>query len=115
MAERGNAPNIALVSLLAGLTGAGIALLFAPRSGKETRQKLQTSAEDLKQRAEDGVQNAKKTVESTRNSLSDALHNTARKAKERYETSLDDMSETDDTTAHPSKQSPILRAWEEEV
>lgn len=108
MAER-TSPNIALVSLLAGLTGATVALLFAPRSGRETRDKLHSSAEDLKHRAEDGVHNAKKTVQTTRDSLSEALRNTGRKAKQDSET------EMEDTSGHQSRQSPILRAWEEEV
>lgn len=115
MAERNQAPNIALISLLAGLTGAGIALLLAPRSGKETRDKLQASADDMKQRAEAGVRSAKETVKSTRDHFSEALRNNGREAKERFESSLGDVSGSDDTTEHPSKQSPILRAWEEEV
>lgn len=38
--DRGSAPGIVLSFLLGGLTGAALAVLFAPRSGRETREML---------------------------------------------------------------------------
>ncbi|MDQ7857339.1 MAG: YtxH domain-containing protein [Armatimonadota bacterium] len=37
--------------ILGGLLGTALALLFAPRSGEETRQQLTSSAEQLRERA----------------------------------------------------------------
>lgn len=45
--------------LLGGLVGAGVALLLAPRSGKETRQQIKDFADDMKGKAEDYVEQAK--------------------------------------------------------
>jgi gas vesicle protein len=47
----GNASGILLSFLLGGLTGAALAILFAPRSGRETRELL---GEKLKEGAERG-------------------------------------------------------------
>ena len=51
--------------LLGGLVGAGVALLFAPKSGRETREKIKELAEDVKERAECYVDQAKGKVTST--------------------------------------------------
>lgn len=98
---------------MAGLTGAGIALLLAPRSGKETREKIGQRTTELKDQAEDSYQKVKGTVnssiEKTRDSLAEALHKTGRVAREQY----DELREPGEHTG--KKQSPVLRAWEEEV
>lgn len=112
MTER-SSPNIALVSLMAGLAGAGIALLLAPRSGKETIAKIGERTTELKGQAEDSIHRVKDSVntgiDKTRDSLSEALKKTDRVAREQY----DEFNETAD---RPSKrQSPVLHAWEEEV
>lgn len=112
MTER-SSPNIALVSLMAGVAGAGIALLFAPRSGKETRDKISQRSTELKDQAEDGYHRVKDTVNSgidkTRSSLTEALNKTSRATKEQY----DEFRAPGEHTGN--KQSPVLRAWEEEV
>jgi gas vesicle protein len=41
----GTTSSIALGFVLGGLVGAGLALLFAPRTGKETRQRLADAGE----------------------------------------------------------------------
>ncbi len=41
-----------LAFLAGGLIGAGLALLYAPASGKETRQKINDMAGDLRRKAE---------------------------------------------------------------
>jgi gas vesicle protein len=48
--------NVMGVAVVAGLAGAGIALLSAPRSGKETRAKMNAKAQDLKHKAEGQLQ-----------------------------------------------------------
>jgi gas vesicle protein len=50
--------------LVGGLVGAGIALLVAPKSGKETRQQLRELAEDVKGQAEGYIEQMKDQVSS---------------------------------------------------
>lgn len=45
--------SVFLSFLLGGLVGAGVALLLAPASGRETRQRIRDLADDVKDRAED--------------------------------------------------------------
>ncbi len=63
--------------VLGALVGAGLALLFAPRSGRELREDIADSARRLKESAEDkvrGVQNAfTDTLESVRRQVSDRV------------------------------------------
>lgn len=59
------AGSILLSFLLGGLVGAGIALLFAPRSGEETRRKIKELTEEVKEKAEDYVEQVKGKVAST--------------------------------------------------
>lgn len=49
--------------LLGALVGAGLALLFAPRSGEETRQELEEKARKLKMSAEERVREAQQQLE----------------------------------------------------
>lgn len=44
---------------LGGLIGAGVALLFAPKSGKETREKIKELAVEAKEKVEDVVEQVK--------------------------------------------------------
>ncbi|HEV2132367.1 MAG TPA: YtxH domain-containing protein [Longimicrobiaceae bacterium] len=59
------------------LVGAGIALLFAPRSGEETQQELRDSARRLRTAAEDRVHDAREAVvgavERTRDAVQDRV------------------------------------------
>jgi gas vesicle protein len=48
--------------LLGTLIGAGIGLLFAPRSGEETREELRSGANKLRRQAEDTVRNVQGAV-----------------------------------------------------
>lgn len=53
------ASSIFLSFLLGGLMGAGVALLLAPKSGRETRQRIRDLADDVKVKTEDYVEQAK--------------------------------------------------------
>jgi gas vesicle protein len=58
-----HAENGFLSAFLAGaLVGAGIALLFAPRSGKDTRDMLSDKALGLKEKAQDAFAKGKAVV-----------------------------------------------------
>jgi len=48
--------------VVGGLLGAGVALLVAPKSGKETRQQLKELAEDVKGKAEGYIEQMKEQV-----------------------------------------------------
>jgi gas vesicle protein len=50
---------------LGGLIGAGVALLFAPKSGKETREKIKELAVEAKDKAEEVIEQVKGKVTST--------------------------------------------------
>ncbi len=117
MTER-NGPNIMAVSLLAGLTGAAVALLFAPRSGRETRERLRETATGLKDQASEGLDAARQSVESgvekardLRGKLGTKLAKTGRRAKQE----IDDLSDDLQSVPKRQRQSSVLTNWEEEV
>jgi gas vesicle protein len=56
--------SLILSFFLGSLVGAGVALLVAPQSGKETRQQLKGLAEDVKTKAEGYVEQMKGQVSS---------------------------------------------------
>lgn len=58
------AGSVLLSFLLGGLVGAGFALLLAPQSGRETRQKIRELSEDAKEKAVGYVENIKEKMTS---------------------------------------------------
>jgi len=54
--------SVLLSFLLGGVVGAGLALLFAPQSGRETRQKIRELADDVKEKTTDYAHQAKEKV-----------------------------------------------------
>ena len=62
--ENCNAGGVFVAFLAGGLIGAGIALLYAPVSGKEARVKINDVVEDMKKRSEGWTTDMKKKVES---------------------------------------------------
>ena len=62
--ENCNAGGVFLAFLAGGLIGAGLALLYAPVSGKEARVKINDMVEDMKKRSESWSTDMKKKVES---------------------------------------------------
>jgi gas vesicle protein len=56
------------------LIGAGIALLYAPQSGKETRKLLAKKAKQLKDRAQDTVENAQEFISDRKADLAAVVH-----------------------------------------
>jgi gas vesicle protein len=47
---------------IGGLIGAGVALLIAPKTGEETRRMIKELAEEVKEKAEDYIDQAKGTA-----------------------------------------------------
>lgn len=65
MRDEGYSSGSMLLSfLLGGIVGAGLALLLAPQSGQETRQKIRDLAEDVKDKATGYVDQTKQMVTS---------------------------------------------------
>lgn len=54
--------SILLSFLLGGIVGAGFALLMAPQSGRETRQRIKDFTEDVKGKAMDYVGDVKEKI-----------------------------------------------------
>ena len=55
------------------LVGAGVALLYAPQSGKETRDLLAKKGHELKGRAEDAVDDAKDFIQGKKAEIAAAV------------------------------------------
>jgi gas vesicle protein len=65
MKDEGYSSGSVLLSfLLGGVVGAGLALLFAPQSGRETRQKIKDLADDVKEKSAEYVHQAKEKAAS---------------------------------------------------
>ena len=60
-----SASSVFLAFILGGVVGAGISLLLAPQSGKETREKIKGLAEDIKGKTTDYAGQIKDKVTST--------------------------------------------------
>jgi gas vesicle protein len=58
---------------IGAVVGAGIALLYAPYSGKETRKLLKRRAGHLKDTAADVLENAKETIQHAKDGIAGAL------------------------------------------
>ncbi len=56
---------VAFAFFFGGLVGAAVALLLAPRAGKETRQKIKEMAEEAKEKTTQYAEEAKEKVTST--------------------------------------------------
>ncbi|MEW6719884.1 MAG: YtxH domain-containing protein [Thermodesulfobacteriota bacterium] len=61
--EGSNSGGIFMAFLAGGLVGAGLALLYAPSSGREMREKLGGMAEDIRKKSEQWTGDVKQKVE----------------------------------------------------
>ncbi len=75
-----------LIGFLSGAAiGAGLALLFAPQSGKETRDKIKDMADDVKDKIEDLVVDTKDFLSEQKRAISDAVAAGKEAIKKAYE------------------------------
>ena len=63
MSNSRNSGETMLAFLLGGIVGAAVGILFAPRPGKETREKLKVLLEDLGEKADVLLEEGKEKVE----------------------------------------------------
>lgn len=87
MAQR-EGQSVMAAALMAGILGAGIGLLMAPRSGKETRMRIRDAVVDAKQRAKEGWDDTKdqlddklKKASGAKDKLAGAIRSVSRKSK----------------------------------
>ena len=96
-----SASSVFLAFILGGIVGAGIALLMAPQSGQETREKIKDFADDIRHKAADytgqmkdrgtsTVENAKEFIEEKKSILTSAIE----AGKEAYEREKEKHSHT---------------------
>jgi gas vesicle protein len=84
--ENCNAGGVFVAFLAGGLIGAGLALLYAPVSGKEARVKINDVVEDMKKRSESWSTDLKKNVDSfmeEEKAIIKAAYDAGREAMER--------------------------------
>lgn len=69
--------------LVGGVLGAGLALLFAPQSGEETRRAIRRRAEELRDQAEEKWDEAGERLSEERERMREAVHDRVEDARER--------------------------------
>ena len=75
MSEVKSSPRSGLTIFAVGaLIGAGVALLYAPQSGKETRKLLSKKGKQLRDKAQDTVESAQEFIHDRKADLSAAIH-----------------------------------------
>ena len=86
--------------LVGGVIGAATALLFAPRSGEETRTDIRNKAIDLRDRTKETVKDTVSQAKSRANELKDNVWEKAEELKERGKQTAEEQL---DRVAHAAK------------
>ena len=109
--------NVVSMMAVAGIAGVGIGLLFAPRSGRETRKKVQQAADDMRQQAGEGLDRAKATLLHNSDKMRAWKQHLAHKATEESRQADQIFGDSLTSTDQELKDfnNSILRNWEEEV
>jgi gas vesicle protein len=71
--DDGGAGNILLAFILGAVGGAALALLYAPASGRETRERLAEKAEEARARAADAAAKGREVLTQGRETLTTAI------------------------------------------
>ena len=79
--EGGGAGSILLAFLLGAVSGAAVALLYAPAAGRDTREYLGDKARESRERAADAAAKGRDIVSQGRETLTTAIE----KGKEAYQ------------------------------
>jgi gas vesicle protein len=76
-----DSPANSLIALLAGIAiGAGLGILFAPESGRKTRQKIKAGVEEYSDELQQQLQDLKNRVSSAVGAKSEQFQNTVDEA-----------------------------------
>lgn len=110
---RGN--RMLMAPLLAGLLGAGLALLFAPRSGKETRARMRMKAGKAKLQAEDNLNTVRDSLNQGIQEAQDLKHRLSEALTKTGDNAQQEMDDLHREERQDKSQSPVLSTWEEEV
>jgi gas vesicle protein len=73
MSNEDSGGTVMLAFILGALTGAGVALLFAPASGEETREYLGQKAREGRARARNAVEQGREVYQTQRETLTSAV------------------------------------------
>jgi len=71
--DGGGAGNILLAFILGAVSGAAVALLYAPASGRETREHLGDKAEEARARAAEAAAKGRDVINQGRETLTTAI------------------------------------------
>jgi gas vesicle protein len=71
--DRGGAGSILLAFILGAVSGAAVALLYAPATGRETRDYLNEKAEEARQRAAEAAAKGREALNQGRDTLNTAI------------------------------------------
>jgi gas vesicle protein len=71
--DNGGAGSILLAFILGAVSGAAVALLYAPATGRETRDYLNEKADEARQRAADAAAKGREAITQGRDTLSTAI------------------------------------------
>jgi gas vesicle protein len=71
--DDGGAGNILLAFILGAVGGAALALLYAPASGRETRERLAEKADEARTRAADAAAKGREVLTQGRDTLTTAI------------------------------------------
>lgn len=100
MSNRDSGSDVLMAFLIGGVAGAALALLFAPRSGEETRELISDAAREGARRARDAAERGReigeRAVERGRRMVDDAAQTVGRQA--------DRVAEGLDKTARAMKE-----------
>ena len=91
----GNAGAILMAFVLGAVSGAAVALLWAPNAGEETRRQLNERAREGRERATDAARQGRELVNKQRDNLTTAID----RGREAYQRTRDKSSDSSEAPA----------------